>query len=154
MKKNLKKSVLLISIPLLLGGFMAFFTHNLYRNQVTMNPEGVIFTKNETALVFGYEPNWTPSSDDIGVAEKILTECIRGKSTLVFNKLSDYKRQYFGVSDEHGTDLIAIVAFIDLNKQFDYWKHKRVLVLDGADNFFDALVDINNRSCVWLSVHK
>ena len=98
---------------------------------------------------------FTPSLDDIVVAERILKRCVEvdkiGADSLAIqevNELPTYTRQYFGGVNEKGQKLIWINCF-SKESGFDHndWKTEIVEVQDGGDWYFNVVANISTDEC-------
>ncbi|ARS35673.1 hypothetical protein [Pontibacter actiniarum] len=98
---------------------------------------------------------FTPSLDDIVIAERILRRCAEvdeiGADSLAIgevNDLSTYRRQYFWGINEKGQKLIWINCF-SKESEFDHkdWKKEIVEVQDGSDWYFNVVANISTEEC-------
>lgn len=96
---------------------------------------------------------WTPTKEDIIETEKSLKEYLKENAPRISEKLSKYKRQYFGLIDKNGDKIIWINCFLDYEGYHKNWKADLVYVLDGGLNFFEIKVNLKTRKCFDLYVH-
>lgn len=148
-KKSIKLAILAI-IAFTLGCLLVFFNNYPFWNRITHNPEGVIFIAGSIPeKVMGYENNWTPTRKDTDLGETILTKCTKDENGEVYEKLAQYRRQYFGV----GTNYIWINAFIIENAEKYHWKDEVIRSAGGGSNFFNALINIDKQNCEWVRIN-
>ena len=112
--------------------------------------EGVIFTGANTAQAgIGYEFSdsvaayWTPTREQVRALETGLVPFLKANiapdhyAYAMIDKLSGYKRQYFGVTFADGQPLIYTNFFC--YDDFDNWQESPVFVMDGGECFFQVL---------------
>lgn len=125
--------------------------------------EGVIFPaqKGYELIKFSYM-RFTPVLDDIQIAEKILSNQIeyinkkRNKaaspnSILIYNKLKNYKRQYFGYIDK-GYRIIIINFLKSSILKGDSWKKGIIAVEDGGEDFWNIKANLFKKSLFDLKI--
>jgi len=99
---------------------------------------------------------FTPTLEEVVKAESILKSCVStdqyGADSLFIKansiqKLSNYKRQYFGAINGRGQKLIWINCFHKEDNSFADWKTEEVSVQDGGDWFFNIVTNIDTNEC-------
>ncbi len=123
--------------------------------------EGVIFSR-EWAEQMGLTPffgdtiegYWTPGKADImelesGLESYLQQEASQGYPDL-WQRLPEYKRQYFGLVENGRREIYASFFCETLGKD---WKRDFVSVLDGGDCFFNVRYDANTDTFFDLDVH-
>jgi len=113
--------------------------------------EGIIFSSEraeqmDLAPFFGstLEGYWTPGEADImelegGLESYLQQEASRDHPDL-WQRLPEYKRQYFGLLESGRREIYANFFCDTLGKD---WKRDFVSVLDGGDCFFSVKYDVN-----------
>jgi hypothetical protein len=153
------KSLIFVLILLIASGCSAFefldapsATSNI---RITTDEfDGVIFTadntENNTGLIFEFNDSiveyWTPTEEQVleleaGVADFLdaeIPEDHYGREIL--ERLSYYRRQYFGIGFSEGEQLIYASYFCP-DDSFDYWLEGNVAVMDGGECFFHFFYD-------------
>ena len=115
---------------------------------------GAIFQSTyDINFLFREYGRWTPQKEDVIGAERLLKEYILENAPNIDKKLSQYRRQYFGLIDKDGEKIIWINCFLDYEDYHKNWKADLVYVLDGGLNFFEIKVNLKTRKCFDLYVH-
>jgi hypothetical protein len=116
--------------------------------------DGVIFTAdntaNNTGLQFQFSDAiveyWTPTEEQVLALEAGVSDYLDGAippehyGRGILDRLSYYRRQYFGIGFSEGEHLIYASYFCP-DDSFDYWLEGNVAVLDGGECFFQFFYD-------------
>ena len=102
------------------------------------------------------DSTWQPTQDDISKAELHLRNYLKLKS--IFNKayknilakITAYKRQYYGITDTAGNQILYINCLTDSGTD---WKHGLVIVKDGGDDYFQAKINRKTGRIVSLNIN-
>jgi hypothetical protein len=123
--------------------------------RITTNDfDGVIFTadntENHTGLVFEFNDPiveyWTPTEEQVLALEAGVADFLDGEIPAehygrdILDRLSYYRRQYFGIGFSEGEQLIYASYFCP-GDYFDYWLEGNVAVEDGGECFFQVFYD-------------
>ena len=149
-KKLLTLVVVLIILLIIITtmGIFAFLNKNKAKVIETKIFSGVIFPEDYSISFLKEGKRYTPSSEDITKAEEILEKCLKEQNLSVYSKLSQYKRQYFGLINADNGKIIYINAGIGFEEfEKPNWKKDYVSVNDGGDNFFNIKVNLNQEKC-------
>lgn len=132
------------------------------KNLILQTPDftGIIFDKGTEAYRPGYLKTFTPSPEQIFRAEKILKRCIEvdkiGSDSMEIwpgdiYSLDNYYRQYFGLINKQGQEIIWINCFRRSKlKELSIsikWQRGRAFVEDGYKNFFNIYTNISTNEC-------
>jgi len=137
--------------------------NNEYQNTVikTNRFEGVIFSKEYIGLLNSAEKKFTPSTNDIDLAEIILREGIKDINAnkpnqvdncpVIHKRLNKYKRQYFGYFNKNGDKIIIMNCFWDEKRFYkepinNQWKTEEKIVLDGCSYYWSIKVNLNKKT--------
>ena len=130
--------------------------------------KGVVFLKNANCFMCLQEKNkFSPSLIDIETAEKILKNGIRDinkpltnqadRCPTIHKNLQNYRRQYFGYTDENG-DKIIFINFIwsrytifdrmkgEIKNEGEKWKSERIFVLDGGSFYWEIKINLDKEN--------
>ncbi|TET38037.1 MAG: hypothetical protein E3J72_04190 [Planctomycetota bacterium] len=127
----------------------------------TDKSEGVIFPKSAAeSLVAGQlksvKKSWTPKEKDIKKLEAKLEQYLMGnppeKAPKLHEKLSEYKRQYTGITVEK-KKRIYVNLFRDPKGKHKNWKRRPVIVDGGGADYFEIQYDIKSGEFSDLHVH-
>jgi hypothetical protein len=121
---------------------------------LTAEFEGIIFSRERAeqmglAPFFGstLEGYWTPGEADImaleGGLESYLQQAASRDHPDLWQKLPEYKRQYFGLVESGRREIYANLFCDTLGKD---WKRDFVSVLDGGACFFSVKYDVNTNA--------
>jgi len=150
------RAMMIVLVLLLVSGCAAVDVFDMpsSNHQITTDTlEGVIFTADNTEKAgIGYEFNdpimgyWTPTEIQVMALESSLVPYLKetigsdGYGAGLWDKLSGYRRQYFGVTFANGQPLIYANYFCT-SDYFDNWLDSHVIVMDGGECFFHVLYD-------------
>jgi len=128
--------------------------------------ESVIFSKDANCFLYDFgELRFTPSVDDINMAEYILQRNIQSANTmhnqgdgcpLIHKNLKNYRRQYYGYIDSEGNKILYVnflwakYSIFDRLKGYHKddshaWKSERVIVLDGCSNYWSIEINLSQQ---------
>jgi hypothetical protein len=121
--------------------------------------EGCVFGSNYIAI-YSREQNatsYTPSADEIILAEKILRQTIDtihyyGHEYFVRKNLKKYIRQYFGYVSATGEKVIYISALWKNNKDRQ-WLTDYISVEDGGDYYWQIKINLSSQKCLMFSIN-
>lgn len=112
--------------------------------------------------VSNHDQRFTPSVNEIDLAEKILIEQLRGLNQNRFNqgigcpaidkKLNKYARQYVGYINKEGERIIWINA-VWHSKVPDYFEEDVVFILDGCSYYWNIEVNLTIQQASNLQVN-
>lgn len=133
---------------------------NLYLE--TENFSGIIFSvKNKKYN--GKSRGFTPTVDEIFKAEKIFEQWLElGKKDLngilvdkrMIKSPSDYYRQYISYYNEKGEKVIYFNCFTkNSTSNSNNWKKEELIVMDGGNNYFSVLINLQIEACSLFMVH-
>jgi hypothetical protein len=97
---------------------------------------------------------WDPTPDDVATLEAALPAFLQTApqaTDRIRQQLADYKRQYAGIIDSDGRNLILVNAFCDAGGTD--WQSEPVLVLDGGDCYFHVSYDTDTGTFSGLAVN-
>jgi hypothetical protein len=138
--------------------------------------KGVIFQENVDCFFFHNEKRFSPTIDDIQIAEKILKEKIKiansslpnqgGDCPIIHKHLNNYRRQYFGFINEEGDRIIYAkfewnrCSIFDRLKGYDCgededdsWKTEVENAFDGCSYYWSIRINIDKNEVSGLGVH-
>jgi hypothetical protein len=126
--------------------------------------EAVIFTaanaeEQSAELWFGFdaEEYWTPGEEEIIALEEGLEAFLRAEAgdryPHLYEELSSYKRQYFGIVNEDGREIFGVFFCASYYEYFDNWDESLAAVNDGGDCFFELRYNVETGTFSDLSVH-
>ena len=103
---------------------------------------------------FGPESkSWTPSEDDVRTAEPVVLERIGAEEPALFARLGEYLCQFIGIIWE-GRRRIYFNFFHRQQDGADVdWRTEGVFVMDGGDDYFHAVYDVDSGECVAFYVN-
>jgi hypothetical protein len=148
--KKLFLSFVLIILPVCVFG------------QMTKN--GFIISENTNTLGLSYyeKDRYTPSLDDLSIAESIIKS---NKDTIknapnyfagrkgIFGRYNSFFRQYIGFKNSKG-DKIILINYVGNRKHIKYGDvSEPIVVLDGGNNYWQAVVNINQRTLVKVYIN-
>jgi len=135
--------------------------------------EGVIFSKD---FVFPFLNNesgdkrFTPSNEEIEIAEKLLNKNIEsinalqtnqggGTGPVIHENLKQFVRQYFGYYTSSGEKIIYISCLLKANyknssQQTPNWLKGAVLVLNGGSNYWQVQANLDKSSLFGLDINN
>ena len=107
--------------------------------------DGVIFPSG-SGWVDGYPHGaitrfWTPSIQDVRVAESRLYEYLKTTAPLLADKLQAYARQYTGFYSSERR--LIFIQFLGPSSWIRDWRCRPVSVDDGGDTFFQVEYDVD-----------
>ncbi len=139
---------------------------------VIAGAETVIFEAGDpisVALGSGFSTRFTPTLPEATAAVNVLRTCMSKQKRKVRYPLSDYRLQIYGVVGARQTErrtwinafryayshdrLPTRIKRTADSDRFPMWRREPVLVHDGGDNFFNALVDLGTNTCEWFRVN-
>ncbi len=115
---------------------------------------------------------WSPTEKDIALAEKLIKkyilkrvkrlERVYGVDTIspsitpvVHLNLDKYYRQYMGLKDERGREILFVMCFWKEKEcEFPYWKRGSIAICDGGSYYWNITVDLKRKKCFSYSVHQ
>ena len=110
--------------------------------------------------VFGKNyKNWTPSLNDIIIAEAILKTAFNDQKRGTVNRLlgrspDEYFRQFVGAETESGEKIVWINCFCKKElDSFKEWKTNLVYVADGGNCFFNVKANITKNIYTEMNVN-
>jgi|SRR5690606_10780589 len=116
----------------------------------TENFDVAIFPKEYN--LFGIEKRFTPTKEEVLLAEKALQTQLKeinknlpnqSSSPVIHRNLIKYKRQYFGIFGENSERILFINAFWDDTLSLSYWLNSEISVDDGGSYFWNIKYLIN-----------
>jgi hypothetical protein len=135
-------------------------SQNLYLE--TKNFSGSIFSANRKMYNDIFR-RFTPSIDETFKAEKIFERCLalreKDSNGIVVDKkmlkpLPDYYRQYIGFYNEKGEKVIYFNCFTkNLTGDDNNWKKEELMIMDGGNNYFSILINLQIEGCSLFMVH-
>jgi hypothetical protein len=114
--------------------------------------EGVVFNQAQAASILGpmlsadVDGFWTPTDTDILSLEEALAAAARVRNPEELRPLSEYRRQYFGYSQD-GRHRILVIGFCDSNG-LD-WTQSFVSAGEGGCHF-EATYDVTRKTVISL----
>lgn len=157
------KNQLLIIIILFLTSSEAYSQKTIFVKG--KNYEGFIFPKEHP--IWGFPPEsgrYTPSIEDISMAEKILKDSIgtdyvrdhqRQYKKPPINKrtLGKYFRQYVGYLTEEGKVIIRIYLYRDLKMRCEKFSQDIIDVQDGGSSHWNININLSSNELSNMSVN-
>jgi hypothetical protein len=128
----------------------------------TDKSEGVVFPKSAAkTLVAGQVKSvkkyFTPKKKDIEKLETKLAQYLKEnppeKAPDLHGKLSEYKRQYAGITVEK-KKRIYVNLFRDPKNKHENWQRRSVIVKDGGTDYFEIQYDIETGTFSDLNIHN
>ncbi|MFA7687755.1 MAG: hypothetical protein WCY25_07810 [Moheibacter sp.] len=110
--------------------------------------------------IYGFEKRFTPTKEEILLAEKALQTQLeeinknlpnQSSSPVIHKNLKKYKRQYFGVYDENGERILFINAFWGGGSE--YWLDEIIIVHDGGSYYWQVEFNISENKLYNLMVN-
>lgn len=146
----MKKSFLLIFI------LMQFLLLSCGKNQTSAqlkSNQSVVEAESKMDWLFGKNyKNWSPGSEDITAADKLLAAAFKDQERGTVNRVSgksldDYNMQFVGAADANGDKIIWINCFCKKEENFfKEWKKNIVHVADGGNCFFNVKINITKNT--------
>ena len=94
---------------------------------------------------------WDPSPGEIKKLEPILLQYIEKQNADIFDKIENYRCQYFGIIvDGHER---VYCNYFWFTKHDTNWRTQPVVVDDGGDRYFQIEYDLDSNRCVHFSVN-
>lgn len=138
--------------------------------------KGTIFTHSYSQPLFSSfegRPRFTPSKEDIALAEAVLRAQIRkvndrhlnqlGRRQYIENNLDNYFRQYVGFFNEQGERVVYMNSHWDrfslLDRLKGYWDSRLAydsdysITHDGGSRYWSVYVNLSTRTLYGLSVN-
>jgi hypothetical protein len=151
---------------LLLMNFLLFIscvTYGQKANYIKLDFEGYVFEKNHFVFVSvnDMESRYTPSTDDIMIAERILKDSLSYLrqhqviygGPIIYKNLENYVRQYVGcVTKER--DKIIFINFVWKNQvSLNRLSEDIYYVLDGGSYYWSICINITRRRLFNMEVN-
>ncbi len=132
-----------------------------YEQVKTAEFEGAIVPQEQGAAfdrgigrISGADGYWTPQKDQVLKLEESIETELRQIAPLqspnLWEKLSQYKRQYLGILRD---GRLKIYANFFCSDDIADWREQPVLVLDGGDCFFHLVYDLDTGAFSELSIN-
>ena len=91
--------------------------------------------------------NWNPTREQLDGAEPDVLEKIQRSEPELFQRIDQYRCQYFGITVD-GRKRIYYNFFLNDTEAFDGdWRTEPVFVLDGGSDYFHLEYDLESRQC-------
>lgn len=126
----------------------------------TENYEGIIFGKYCLENWVIEKNRWTPTEDNIEIAEILIKKYIlkqvkrkglinQYNSPIIHLNFDKYLRQYMGYLNKHGERIIRINCFWKdyESKYYPDWKTRWIEVFDGGSYYWQIEVNIDKKKC-------
>lgn len=96
---------------------------------------------------------WTPDEADVRQAEPAVLERIGAEETELLDRLGEYLCQFIGIVAEGRRRICFNFFHSDQDEARGNWRREPVCVLDGGDDYFHAVYDMDSGRCVAFHVN-
>lgn len=114
---------------------------------------GAILADTDGRWFGGDAEGWTPSEADILSAERAVLERIRTDAPALFDRLDEYLCQYIGFAVGGRLRIYCNFFHHEQEEARGDWRTEPVFVLDGGDDYFHTVYDVDSGQCVEFYVN-